>query len=640
MASEHMQRWMVLGVALAVAPLAPHLPYWVSAFLAACALLRLAGRESLLPQWLRLAIAGVAVAAVLAEYRTVLGPQGGVALLACMSALKLLETQTSRDRALMVLIGYFLLLTNLIHAQDLVLVAYLFGVAILLTGVLVGLQPSALIGGTAPFRIAARLVLQALPLAVFMFLLFPRMPAPFGGLTQVQTSRTGLSDTMQPGSVSELIQSDEIAFRVEFDGTAPPLGELYWRGPVLWDFDGRSWRPASTLPTARVDSNASRSRRVDYTVTLEPHRQRWLFTLVLPARAPNYPAEATADFQWLAHKPITERIRYRHSAFLEYDMDVGLAPAAREPALSLPTGFNPRARALVADWLAQGYSGQALMRRALEYFREEPFYYSLRPPRLGEHSVDDFLFGTRRGFCEHYASAFVVLMRLGGVPARVVTGYQGAERNVLGNYWVVRQRDAHAWAEAWFPDRGWLRVDPTAAVAPERIERGIGAALPAAERPVATWDSPLLRPMRQAWDLVNTRWNQWVIGYDHQRQQDFLSRLHPLLATLRGMIWAFLVGAAAMLVVIFWGLRPRMERPRVDPAVRIFARFKERLRRSGLDTPDNEGPLDLARRIALLRPDLASGARAIATQYAMLRYGGASREELARLRSLIRAFKP
>lgn len=640
MPSEQTQRWLVLSLALAMAPLVPHMPYWVSAFWAACALLRLAGRETLLAQWLRLAIAGVTVAGVIAEYRTVLGPQGGVALLVCMSALKLLETQTSRDRALMVLIGYFLLLANLIHDQGLVVAAYLFGVATLLTGVLVGLQPSTGIDRTAPFAIGARLMLQALPIAVIMFLLFPRIPSPFGGLTQVQTGRTGLSETMQPGSVSQLIESDEIAFRAEFEGPPPPRSELYWRGPVLWDFDGRSWRPAASLPTSRVDSHATRGRRVDYAVTLEPHRQRWLFTLGLPARPPDFPAQATADFQWLAHKPITERIHYRHSAFLEYEMDVRLAASARASALDLPAGYNPRARELVEGWLTQGHTDQALMRRALEYFREEPFYYTLRPPALGEHFVDDFLFDTRRGFCEHYASAFVVLMRLGGVPARVVTGYQGAERNALGDYWIVRQRDAHAWAEAWFPERGWLRVDPTAAVAPDRVERGIGAALPATERPVATWDSPFLHPLRQAWDLVNTRWNQWVIGYDHQRQRDFLSRLHPMLSTLRGMIWALLIGAAVMLSILFWGLRPRFERPRVDPAVRLYARFKARVRRAGLDTPANEGPLDLARRVARVRPDLASGARAIAVQYAALRYGGAPREDLSRLRTLLRAFKP
>jgi transglutaminase-like putative cysteine protease len=639
MALERAPTGLILALTLAVAPLAPHVPYWISAFWGVCALLRLTGRETLLPQWLRLTLAGLAIAGVVAEHHTVFGPRGGVALLVCMSALKLLETQSRRDLALMALIGYFLLMTPLINGQGLVLAIYLAMVSILITAELLGLQPSSALATAGRLRLAARLTAQALPVAVLLFLLFPRIPTPFGGLMQTQSSQTGLSDSMQPGSVSELIQSDAVAFRVEFEGSAPPTSELYWRGPVLWNFDGRVWRPPESLPLRRVQ-NLADGRLIAYTITLEPHRQRWLFTVGLPERAPDVPAVPTTDFQWLAKEPVTTRLRYRHRAFLDYRMDLFLTPEERALALALPDNLNPRSRELIAGWRAQGQGDEAMARHALAYFREEPFYYTLRPPPLGRHGVDDFIFETRRGFCEHYAGSFVVLMRMAGIPARVVTGYQGAERNVLGDYWIVRQRDAHAWAEIWLAGRGWVRFDPTAAVAPERVERGIGAALPAAERPVAAWDNRLLRPVLQAWDMVNTQWNRWVIGYDEKRQYDLLSRLNPLLGTLQGMLWALLVGAGVFLAVIFWSLAPRRARARRDEAAVLYERFRARLRRAGLDTPANEGPRDLAMRAAHWRPELAEDTRAIATLYIALRYADAAGDGLAALRARVRRFKP
>ncbi|MBK6741584.1 MAG: transglutaminase domain-containing protein [Hydrogenophilales bacterium] len=327
-------------------------------------------------------------------------------------------------------------------------------------------------------------------------------------------------------------------------------------------------------------------------------------------------------------------------AFLDYRMELSLSDQARQLALQLPRGYNPKSQALIEAWQAQGLTGRTLVDRALTYFREEAFYYTLRPPRLGVDSVDDFLFNTRRGFCEHYASAFVVMMRLAGVPARVVTGYQGAELNALGNYWIVRQRDAHAWAEVWLPERGWMRVDPTAAVAPERVERGIGAALPLAERPVTTWDGAFLRPLAQAWDLANTQWNRWVLGYDHDRQRSLLSRLHPLLTTLQGMLWAILVGVGGLLAILFWGLIPRNRAVHGDELAQLYERFRTRLRRAGITSGDTEGPLDLARRIRQSHPELANDVAAITVDYVAMRYGHPVDGGTARLRARIRRFRP
>lgn len=636
---EREQIWVVLPLTLAVAPLMPDLPYWVGGVWLLCAVLRLSRRDAALSAPVRVLLAALVLAGILAEFRTILGPQGGVALLVGMSAMKLLETSTARDRTLMVLIGYFLLLTTFIHGQSLPLAVYQGVVAIALTGSLIAIQPSASASPVGRLKLAARMLAQALPLAVLMFVLFPRIPAPFGGLAQIASARTGLSDSMSPGSFNDLILSDEVAFRVEFDGRAPAPGEMYWRGPVLWIFDGRAWRQGAGLPLTSIHNDAQ-GRALRYTVTLEPHRQRWLFTLGLPDRAPDIPADATPDFLWLAKRPVTERLRYRHGGFLDYRMDLAPTPESRELGLRLPAGYNPKTRDLIDAWKAEGLAGKAMVDRALAHFRDEPFYYTLRPPGLGVNSVDDFLFGTRRGFCEHYSSAFVVLMRMAGLPARIVTGYQGGELNALGNYWVIRQRDAHAWTEVWLPERGWIRVDPTAAVAPERVERGIAAALPAMERPASSWDYALLRPIGQAWDLLNTRWNRWVLGYDNERQRSLLSRLHPMLSTLQGMLWAILVSLGIALGLVFWSLMPRRRSIPVDELTRLYARFRQRLTNAGLVAGEHEGPMNLAKRIIRERPDLADEVRAIALLYIAMRYGHPVEDGLARLRARIRRFRP
>jgi transglutaminase-like putative cysteine protease len=637
MKPDSRELWLTLPLTLAVAPLAPRLPAWLSVFWLACVLIRLWRGAAPPSQMARLLLAAAVFAGVLAQFHTILGPQGGLGFLVGMSAIKLLETKSAREYTLMALLGYFLLMTPLIHAQSLPLALYLAGVAVLLTASLIALQPGRAGPPSASLKLAGKLLLQALPVALLLFMLFPRIPAPFGGLTQARTGNTGLSDSMRPGSVSELIQSDAIALRAEFHNMTPRPDDLYWRGPVLTEFDGETWRPARDAPLSVLNSRAE-GRRIEYSVTLEPHEQRWLFTLGLAVRPPDIPSDLTPDMHWLAKAPVKTRLRYRNEAYLDHAFDLQPAPEVVAMNLALPEGYNPRAAELAHAWRAQGYDGEALVRRALEYFRAEAFYYTLRPPVVRGDSVDAFLFETRRGFCEHYASAFVVLMRNAGLPARVVTGYLGGEANPIGGYWIVRQRDAHAWAEVWLPERGWVRQDPTGAVAPERVERGIGAALPAAERPRSAWDMAALRPMLLAWDSLNNHWQRWVVGYDRERQAALLARLHPFLNSLQGMLWAILAGMALLLLALFW--RPPARRPARDPAGLLFERLRRALLRAGIAAPASLGPLDLARRVARQRPDLAARMREIADIYAALRYGDAPPDALRRLRALIKAFKP
>ena len=592
-----------------------------------------------------LTLAGVA--GVLVQYGTVVGPSGGVGLLAFLSGAKLLEVEAARDRIGLLFVGVFLLVAHFLDGQSLPAAAWMVLAAIALVAGLVAAQtPDAPLTGQLAARLgpAALLLAQALPLAVLLFLLFPRIQDPLWGLPQQAATRSGLSDRMSPGDISQLILSDELAFRAEFPDLPPASRldsrDLYWRGPVLGDFDGRTWR-ASPRPGAGAISAEGTGRPVRYVLTLEPHRQRWLYLLGLPESLPDIPSRLGPDLQWLARDPVNDRQRYAVRAHLDYRLDPRLDPQARARALALPPDVNPRARALAGTWRRTAPDDAAVVGLALALFRGEPFYYTLSPPPLGVDAVDDFLFASRRGFCEHYASAFSFLMRAAGVPARVVTGYQGGEYNQLGNYWIVRGRDAHAWAEVWLEGRGWVRVDPTAAVAPQRVERGLDAALPAAERPsgLISLEGDWLRPLRLGWDLFNNRWNQWVLGYNHERQRQFLARLSPFLSNLQGMVTALVAAVALALGLVAVALF-RQRRAPLDAPARAYARFCARLGRLGLKRGGAESPEAFARRAARARPDLAETVDDITRLYLAARYGKAGQAEGRALNDAVRIFRP
>jgi transglutaminase-like putative cysteine protease len=454
---------------------------------------------------------------------------------------------------------------------------------------------------------------------------------------------------MSPGDFSQLSQSEEIAFRVEFatslNAKPPDPNALYWRGLVLWDFDGRTWQTRLAVPPNPLQAEG-RGQLVSYSITLEPHRQRWLFLLGLPRKGPPSLAQVETslgpDLQWIAKAPITQRLRYQIDADLDYRLDPeGLSAASRARTLALPEG-NPESRIMAQQWSTGLASDRGIVEQALSHFRSEPFFYTLNPPRLGDNSIDDFLFRSRRGFCEHYASAFVFLMRAAGVPARVVTGYQGGELNPLGNYWIVRQRDAHAWAEVWLTGQGWTRIDPTAAVAPNRVERGLNAALPAEERRsgLMTLNANWLLPMQLTWDLLNNQWNQWVLGYNQDRQRQLLARLNPFLATWQGMAWGLAAAGGGLLLLMMALVLPRLARRKTDPICHLYARFCQRLQRCGIVRGESEGPADFALRAIALRPDLALSIEQITQLYLALRYGETEAVKLSALKIAVDAFRP
>lgn len=638
--------WLIGPLALVLAPHVPRLPVWLSVAWTAFALLSLYGaarHRQPVRRAMKMLLTLAGVAGVVVEYGSVIGPSGGVALLAFLSGAKLLEVEADRDRMGLLFVGVFLLVAHFLDAQSLVSAAWM---VVALLGLIAGLiatqtPDTVLAGGPAGNLAPAGLLLvQALPLAILLFVLFPRIHGPLWGLPQQMQASSGLSDRMSPGDISQLILSDELAFRAEFPDSNQDSRQLYWRGPVLWDYDGRTWRTTRRIEQNEVNAEGM-GKPVRYILTLEPHRQRWLYLLGLPERLPNIPSSLGPDLQWLAKNPVTTRQRYEVRVFLDYRLDPELDARTRARTLALPADINPRSRELARGWREAARNDAAIVEQALGLFRREAYFYTLSPPLLGEAAVDDFLFSTRRGFCEHYASAFTFLMRAAGVPARVVTGYQGGEYNRFGNYWIVRGRDAHAWAEVWLAGRGWARVDPTAAVAPNRIERGIGAALPAAQRPGALIDleGVWLSPLRLGWDVLNNRWNQWVLGYNQERQRQFLSRLSPLLSTLQGMVTTLVIAASAVLALVSIVLF-RQRKPRADAAARAYARFCGRLARFGLSRAPAEGARDFARRAGASRPDLSREIETITRLYLDARYGPAREAGLAALEEAVRAFRP
>jgi len=647
--------FLMVPVALSVLPHAAHLPWWIGAgfFVLFAWRLGLVMSGLWLPRAsVRWAAAVACTAAVYAYYQTVFGRDPGVALLVLFLGLKLMEMRARRDLFVVIFLCFFLLLTTFFHSQS---IATAIAVGLALYGLLAAMLTMQFRRGETSIgqrlRSVGLMLAQALPIAAAIFVLFPRTGGPLWGLpTDAHRARTGLSEAMTPGNIAQLSESSEIAFRVLFDGPVPPTARLYWRGPVLGSFDGLAWRAAAARAAPARPTQlefAAGAESVRYTVTQEPTDRTWLFALEMPLRAESPSAQPSLrpDLQLVSRAPIVERLRMTVVSNLDYRAGIDEEPASLRPWLALPAGFNPRTVAMAARWRSEAGSGAGadalLVDRALAMFRREPFRYTLEPPLLGRDSVDDFLFETRAGFCEHYASAFAVLMRGLGIPARIVTGYQGGELNPVDGYWLVRQADAHAWSEVWLAGRGWVRVDPTAAVAPQRIERGLRLGEAEAGEDAAGRARSMVQRLWFNLDAVGNAWNQWVLSYDRSRQQDLLGRLgitagdwRQIAALLAGVL-AALIGAVALLT-----LRPQLPR---DPVVQAYDSFCARLAAVGLGRGKHETASRYLARIARALDDRQlAEARRIVAAYEQLRYADASvdRAAVRHLRKSVQAFKP
>ncbi len=649
--------WLLVAQAVAIFPLFFYLPFWVPILWLACMSWRIQifrGAWAFPSNRIKTTLGIVCIVALFVSYAGSIGVEPLVAFLLISFVLKLLEVRSRKDVLVIIYVGFIIIAAQFLFYQTIFIAVYGCISVMLVLCAWNAIYRSRALSAKRQVKVSAGLVLQSLPLMVLLFLVLPRVGSLWHVPLPQKTGTTGFSDTMSPGDFSALSQSSEVAFRVTFNDVngqqrIPPRAHWYWRGLVLDDFDGRNWKHdqrsffnmagramgASKPPDQwrlelqGVGSSNSTLWDYDYKILMEAHQQRWLFTLMAPVSvessahrlrfAPNYLTQA--------RKPISSRTQYSVRSVTNYlAAPDGLTSQEYTRNTAIPRGSNPRAQALAQSWRQEGLRAEHIVDRALANYTQS-FDYTLRPPPLGTHSVDEFLFVTRKGFCEHFASSFVVLMRAAGIPARVVVGYQGGEWNPIEQYVIVRQSDAHAWAEIWLPKRGWLRVDPTAAVSPSRIERGLEASLQTeADRRLLTsaFSARWLTSLQLRIDAVSYSWHQWVLGYDNETQQGIFKRWFGGIDAWR--IGAFFVLAVgALLLVYFVLLTWKGKVAYAYPEQAIYALLLKKLARQGYAPQPGETPLAFAERVGNENKQWSVALRRIHLLYTRIAYAGETR---------------
>jgi len=646
--------WLLAGLVLAFTPHFSRLPLLVmlpSIIFLCWRLLFELRYLSLPPRTVRWFLTFVGIFATYLAFGTLIGRQAGVGLLVIMLCLKLMEMNAQRDVGVVIGLGFFVVITVFLFDQSIFMGIYMLLVVILLVTALIAFsRDQSAIPQRANLQKAGIILAQAVPLALLLFFLFPRIPGPLWSLpADGAGASTGLSDSMSPGNISQLSDNESVAFRVQFNTTLPLPQKRYWRGPVFTQFDGRTWSgsyPQRFKDHLSINSQYQVSGEPSlYTITLEPHRQHWLFALDVPVIIPP-DSRLSVDNEIVANRPVQQLMRYSMRSFTNYQLAKN-APPDIALYLQLPAESGKQARKLAQQLRQKVTDNAAFVQTVLNYIAEQPFYYTRKPPPLLNDPVDEFLFDSLRGFCEHYASAFVFLMRAAGVPARVVTGYQGGEMNPQSDYFIVRQSNAHAWAEVWLRDEGWRRVDPTGVIPAERIEsqQDLARILPemagAGETP--NWLKKVGRQLNFGWDRINHAWNQWVVNYNTQRQQDFLSRLLAG-AGFDNIDWEEMISllvasmTLVMVTVAVYLLRPWRRQSR-DPAQVAYERFCQRLSRRGMQRQSAEGPLDFARRAGRQYPQRVRDINNITALYECQRYAPhPTQKNLQRLQRAVRDF--
>lgn len=623
--------WLLLTHFALVIPLADKTTPWSLGISAICLVWRLGiffGKVARPPRWLVTAL-GIASAITLALVGSQIGLLNALMNLLILGySLKTIEIIDKRDVRTVILVGYFLIALNLIDSQGIGAASLALALVWLNTQALLSLY----LGRSKSDYLSFKLVAQSLPLALLLFLVLPRLP-PLWMVPSLKSATTGLSDEVGFGDISKLTRSDALAFRVKFDGQPPANPELYWRALVLEDYDGKHWRQddgiklwereAYMLGNSRDKPAAAQA--LSYEVIAEPSGQRWLFGLDVAFSASsgvfNLP-----DYRLLAQRKLDGRFQYRAEAY-RIPMDASLSEPVRRLNLSLPPNSNPRTRELARAIWQQYPSADAFLNQVMHRFSEEAYFYTLSPPPVGSAQIDDFLFDNKQGFCVHYASALTFLARAAGIPARMVTGYQGGEFNPNGGYVSVYQYMAHAWSEVWLDGKGWVRLDPTAMIAPSRILDGFDAAFNSDESyladnlfsPHRVKEIPWLNELRMRLASIDYYWSVWVLGFDNERREGMLNQL--LGSVNRSRLIAFVISVAALILLLLAWQAGILRLPPKRPApIKGFLLVERALTDIALPRAPGEGPIDYSQRAAMALPGMQTAINHWIGRFTALRY--------------------
>ncbi|VXD01482.1 Protein-glutamine gamma-glutamyltransferase [Pseudomonas sp. 8Z] len=639
--------WLLVAQVLVILPHLLHLPLWVVGLWLLAAVwriqifrMRLRYPGGLAKGALLLAV----LAGILLSRGTLIGLDAAVVLLISTFILKLVEMQTRRDALVLIFLGFFCVVTAYLFDDGIVAALYSLLPTLALLAALVGLQQSAFAARPwATLRLAASLMLQAVPLMLLLFLFFPRLGPLWSLPMPSDKGVTGLSDSMEPAEIAELSRSPELVFRASFTGAIPPREQLYWRALTLERFDGRRWSQSGYAAIPRAPEWQQRGEAIDYSIIMQASGKPWLLTLdVAEAGAEN--SRMMSDFRWQRVRPVDRPLLYQARSWPQALREPQADAAMLRRALQLPAEGDPRSRQWAAELRREYADDQALVTALLSHFNREPYVYTLRPQPLGRDSIDEFLFDTRRGFCAHYAGAMTFVLRAAGVPARVVTGYQGGEPNPDGNYVQVRQFDAHAWVEYWVQGQGWRSVDPTFQVAPQRIEQGLAEALGADERflddqpfsPLRYRELAWLNELRLQWDSLNYGWQRWVLGYQGEQQVQLLQSWLGNLDWQRLALALLSIGGLLLGALALWLLKPWQQRR--DPMQALFGRFERLLYRQGLRRAPGEGARAFSERAAGALPEQAAAIRHFANCFERQQYAETSSAP-GELREALRALR-
>ncbi len=631
--------FLLSSIALITLPHIRHIPAPLFAFFTLMLAWRALGiwrNDWLPPRLLLLLLTLLGIALLVSQQRSIFGRDAGTSVFVVALGLKMLEIHSKRDVYLIVYLAFIVAATQFLYEYSILMAGYILLVSTVLLATLI-MQSTRQTQTVQALKMASSIILQALPLAIVIFVLFPRVESPrWRWLEDDNKAQSGLSNTLEPGSISALSLSDELVFRARFDGNLPPPEQRYWRGPVYSQTDGIRWTTSGKVyqQTQQPVFSGSSYR---YTLLMEPQKERWVFALDM-AQDFEPTVRRNTTYQLITTQNPGNRAEYRITSYPNYNTS-NIDNHEYSDNLRLPAQPSARVRKLIEQLKGFEAKPEQFIQNLLQFFRKEAFSYTLTPPLLPENPVETFLFETRSGYCSHYATAFVYLLRAAKIPARVVGGYQGGEFNEMGGFLEIRQADAHAWAEVWLEDKGWVRFDPTAAIAPERIERGVNVELqiasgavnfaPSLDAETLNW----LKRSRQLWQSVDYSWQRWVINYNARNQMQFLGRLGitDFVAIAK---WLMLSIALITLVLAWWLLKQKTMA--TDQALRLYRKYCDKLAKAGIVIELGEGAKSFAERAKHLRPDLATQIETITGIFIRLRYEPhTGREDLQRLRKSI-----